>query len=232
MLCLIVAKQGIAQDPQLLDNEWYLQKVIINENETSLPDNIAYGFLSFQNETIEVSHPNCGEGFSNDIMYISDDSFTIDGGGSVLLGDCTEPEQNELVSDHFSIYYQEDNETPNNPFLYVFNNEDQFLFLTVTNNKGNQAIYVNELLGISENDFTNLQLYPNPAGNEITIVNEEFLSISIIDVYDISGKKILSSKNQSTENFVLNVSTIKTGVYFLTITLNSGEKTVRKFIKK
>ena len=76
----------------------------------------------------------------------------------------------------------------------------------------------------------NIKLYPNPAGNEITISGNQLSEDSNLTIFDITGKKITTlSQNSTTKKH--DVSYLSKGIYFLRITHQNNNKTI-KFIKK
>lgn len=84
--------------------------------------------------------------------------------------------------------------------------------------------YVSQL-GADSFDYGSFMVYPNPAKDQLVIsAKEEILEV---EVYTILGSKILEEKNKST----INVSDLKSGVYLLSITTESG-KCTKKFIKQ
>lgn len=77
---------------------------------------------------------------------------------------------------------------------------------------------------IEEIDESELfSVYPNPANEEIFILSKE--NIQEISLYDITGKKLLSSENTTK----LNISTFAKGVYFLEVITLKG-KGVKKLV--
>ena len=81
-------------------------------------------------------------------------------------------------------------------------------------------------LGIDDQYFTNLSIYPNPAENSLFISgNTALISISI-SIYNVLGKEVLSVMN--TDH--INVAKLPSGLYVLKI--SSGTHQInRKFIK-
>lgn len=92
---------------------------------------------------------------------------------------------------------------------------------------GSAFIFVNPNLGITgqEASSASVKIYPNPAENQLNIFSTE--NIRLVEVFDLSGKRILST-NQS----VVNVSSYPKGTYILKISLISGKTNTLKFIKK
>ena len=74
----------------------------------------------------------------------------------------------------------------------------------------------------SNNESIQINMYPNPANNEITVeYSKEFKSI---DVYDIKGQKMYDFKFQFVESNKAKVETInlKDGIYFFILKLSDG----------
>lgn len=85
----------------------------------------------------------------------------------------------------------------------------------------------NTSLSVDNYLLDNIQLYPNPASNEILIKSN--LSIKIISFYDVSGKKIAEFQNPKDSK--LNIENLNSGLYFIKI--DTGKNSVfRKLIKK
>ncbi|MEM5565313.1 aryl-sulfate sulfotransferase [Psychroserpens sp. AS72] len=82
-----------------------------------------------------------------------------------------------------------------------------------------------ENLSVTDEDFVNLNIYPNPASNYININSRE--AIDKIELYSILGQKVIEVKHNST----IDISAFKTGIYFVKI--YAGDRTIsKKIIKK
>lgn len=82
----------------------------------------------------------------------------------------------------------------------------------------------NSVLGISDIGKQTFRIYPNPAHDFIQIESPE--SVKEINIYSVSGQKILSSKAKK-----VNIQALSPGVYFIEITTHTNS-TVHKFIKQ
>ena len=80
------------------------------------------------------------------------------------------------------------------------------------------------VLGIDDQNFTNISIYPNPTNNTLFISGNE--SPITVAIYNVLGKEVLSIKN--TNN--INVQALPSGVYVIRILDGIGQ-TNRKFIK-
>jgi gingipain R len=107
--------------------------------------------------------------------------------------------------------------------------------LTVTGVKQNYAPYqgnitVNGNVSIQENLIQSLDVYPNPASDVLNITWDNNSSVDKIEVIDLSGKVISTTKPGSSASSVkMNTEFISSGVYLLQLTSN-GSKELRKII--
>ncbi len=87
-------------------------------------------------------------------------------------------------------------------------------------------------LGIQENSFQDFSLYPNPNNGSFTVKFSTNNSEDVlIDVYDMRGRKIYNNEfsNTGTFNESIDLNTIQTGVYLVSIT--SGDtKLVKRIV--
>lgn len=78
----------------------------------------------------------------------------------------------------------------------------------------------------------NINLFPNPATDYITIQSELFLQgRAYVSVYDITGKQLYLSYQQLANNEIsVDINTLDSGCYWLQLTLN-GKRAGRRFVK-
>ncbi len=83
------------------------------------------------------------------------------------------------------------------------------------------------------NSNEQLQVYPNPTTNELTIYKER-LAIRAIEVRNMVGQMVICPLifDNSTDNCKLNTEHLPSGIYFLKTTANSGVQQVTKFVKQ
>ena len=96
----------------------------------------------------------------------------------------------------------------------------------------NQAnVSVSPTLSVNDVSINTVCVYPNPAATILTL--SEVTSEDQIAIYDLYGKKqsIIKIPSLQTENKVLNVSQLASGLYLLKINRNNTSKTI-KFIKE
>jgi len=71
-------------------------------------------------------------------------------------------------------------------------------------------------------------IYPDPVSEELIVSNVH--NINMIEIFDITGKKIISTKTEATDNCKITVAYLSRGLYLLRITTSEGVQTMR-FVK-
>jgi hypothetical protein len=76
-----------------------------------------------------------------------------------------------------------------------------------------------------------VSLFPNPANNQIELQLGEISSKSVVEIFDLNGRKLIIKNFQHSQNLKIDVSEFSTGTYI--IHLNTNDRTVNlKWIKK
>lgn len=157
-----------------------------------------------------------------------------------LAGECpgSSPQLYAFKELYFSIFYEwnpaTETSTINNPFNYTIEPVNDYQKLTITNAEGDWAVYTSAALSTQNLETTNFSLYPNPTKNIINVQSQQLsLDNATIEVYDFSGKTVKSKNfNGQKRTVSLNVSRLKTGIYFLKIKTANGASQLLKFIKQ
>jgi len=77
-----------------------------------------------------------------------------------------------------------------------------------------------------------LQVYPNPTTGELRIETlDRRYEILDIEIYDVIGKKLVSSLKSQISNQIIDISGLSAGIYFVKITTEAGE-VVEKVVKQ
>lgn len=84
---------------------------------------------------------------------------------------------------------------------------------------------VNCTLGINENKVDNIQVYPNPANNEIKVTTN--LVLNKITIYEINGKSVYKG---TLLNNSVNTNELNSGIYLLLFETENGESFKHKLI--
>jgi hypothetical protein len=101
----------------------------------------------------------------------------------------------------------------------------------INNPDVNQAVLVVEgaSLGTTDLSMNGISIYPNPANEYINISVSSGTAITKANIYDLTGKVVLSSSLSEQRVFIQNLSA---GTYLLVLTDNEGKQHSQKFIKK
>ncbi len=71
--------------------------------------------------------------------------------------------------------------------------------------------------GVDENTYVDVDIYPNPATNYILVTADNYLPLQRIDIYDVTGKLMITSREPE-----INVSELESGMYFVNILTEKG----------
>jgi len=117
-----------------------------------------------------------------------------------------------------------------NPFEFYITQEEDYKSLIIIGHENDKAYYQNiPYLSIENQEKYNLVLYPNPAQEEIYI--ENLTTTAKIEIYTISGKKLLQQQvNSSTES--INISNLSAGIYFYAFKQDGKNLKTGKLIKE
>lgn len=89
-------------------------------------------------------------------------------------------------------------------------------------------VLVPETAGVEDSNSVQLQVYPNPVLNQLNIVSEE--TIQEVKIYHATGQ-LVTAVEPNNPQAVLNIGTLKPGIYIAQIITSKGMQT-RKLIKK
>jgi len=119
----------------------------------------------------------------------------------------------------------------NNPNLTCILVDDAAYSTTNWTNIDTTSTFVNnqaecDALSVAENSFeTQINLYPNPVKESFTIINKSSFSIEQISIYNVLGKLVYNTNENSTS---IPTSSLVNGVYF--VKLKSKNKSITKKI--
>lgn len=119
----------------------------------------------------------------------------------------------------------------NNPFNYYYSFYNfEVQQATCVSERIPVTVTVNGVVSTNEFILNNVQVYPNPVKDNLTIILTEGIQLKSIYVFDLLGKKIQSLANLSNSSTLLDTQYWDTGIYFIQINTNKGTL-VKKIIK-
>ena len=83
------------------------------------------------------------------------------------------------------------------------------------------------MVSVNENSVQAVNLYPNPANEQVSFVLDSDAQVS---VFDMTGRMV-NEMNMTAGNAQLNVSELESGVYFVNFRYANGTTSVSKFVK-
>ncbi len=228
-LIVFASLSSFAQDPQLLETLWYLQKVTI-EDVDYFPPNVIneqengtiYFFEEF--DVVNIDYCDFADALVN--YDTNENIFTLDDSPGILLGDCLSPENITFSLIYSSVFFNQS--IAINPFNYnIVSDSDNFM-LSIENNNGDKAIFSNVLLSNQDFNILDFTIFPNPVTNILIIKNSGQYSINRIKVFDVLGKLVLQENNPTNQ---LDISILSSGLLFVKIETDKGifvEKIVKE----
>jgi len=223
-LILFTSLSVYAQDPQLLENDWHLQKVVVDGEEylPPLPNAEIQSILTIYGADGFLTSM-CND-LSGPVTYTNQD-FIFTEALTITLGSCNLNVNYEFEQLYFGVYF--DNESF--PFEYaITNGGNNILSLTIIGQNDDQAIYNNTLLANPTFNNLSLKIYPNPIKDVMNIQIQNSEIIKSIKVFNVLGKLVIEEKGDVNQ---LDVSLLKSGLFLIKIETNKGIF-VKKIMKK
>lgn len=246
LLCLLpfivaVGQQAKAQTIDiLLNSAWHLIESSVDDASISLENSGGFGFYSPHNENFFLHNygASCFESFKVNYTDVTETSFNLSTFFDYVSCNYTDQEEIEAVQLYHSFYFNlpfGTNSTPKNPFIYEWvDNGQPVEDLVITNAEGDWLLYRRAHLSTPAAKKNSFRLYPNPTKNILNLSSaNNILSEVTISIYDMLGKLVKFENNKAANsNISLNVSHLKSGLYFVTIESKEGFKQNLKFIKQ
>ena len=97
---------------------------------------------------------------------------------------------------------------------------------------GDVIIFDPILTSLKTKKSSQISLYPNPTNNLITINGNDFTGVSQVNIFDLVGKNVLSTRiNNSASQINVPINHLSNGTYIVSI-INNGQSTFAKFVKE
>lgn len=126
-------------------------------------------------------------------------------------------------------WYLNDIPIPGDTNQVVYPTGEGYYSVSITGSDGcssfSNAIYWT--LNLTENEMSQIKVYPNPTSSELTIESDENL-VESIRITTIEGK-LAYQENLNNNHHKVNVSSLSAGAYLLEVTTKRGVKTIKFF---
>ena len=110
------------------------------------------------------------------------------------------------------------------------NGEYTFTSNAVQNSERFVLLFQDRVLGANDVAMENIYMLPNPTTG-VLIVNSPMAIVNQIDVIDIQGRTISSQKYDSSNQYIVDLSSLETSMYFVKVYTTEGTMT-KRIIKK
>jgi uncharacterized delta-60 repeat protein len=101
--------------------------------------------------------------------------------------------------------------------------------LSTDNDAYNANCICEGVSGVEENNLLGLNLFPNPANNEITL-NSDVMGAGTLTVVDMTGRIVLQHKTVVSSTQKINIQDLPSGIYSLSVTIEN-KQSVTSFVK-
>jgi len=98
------------------------------------------------------------------------------------------------------------------------------------NMNGTITVVPDGTLSVTENFKLNLKSFPNPVESELNV--SSFVKISKIEIFSILGKKLVTTNIDNLNSTSIKMNSLQTGLYFVNVFSENGDKAVLRIIKK
>src|SRR5690606_30879250 len=172
VLTLLFSGYLFAQQEELVNTTWYLEKLILEGEDHFLPQNEEVSqsqlYVDSSNSYFSTDVGSCAGGMSEGLDFPEENYFTIDN-FYVLLTSCEIPENNYFANQYAHFIW----DNLEHPFHYVITEEDDNLKkLVITGNDTNQAVYCNASLSVQNIQELQVSIYPNPVSDVLYFDSE------------------------------------------------------------
>ena len=215
LISIFVNFDFYAQDSQLFENTWYLNKVIINGNNSFPPSNSEVEFVSAIFTKPNIFRTFVCNTFDTEIDFSNTDEFTITSYSLTLIL-CNLQVNSDFEGVYFDFFFDQSTQDPYTiPFLYEIVVNGNRKVLTITNVNGDMAIYANEILSNQDFDVLSFTIFPNPVKDVLQVSTQNEVELKQIQVYDVMGKLVLEGKSAS-----IDFTGLASGLYFVKVETN------------
>ncbi len=226
IILLAILNFSFAQDPQILNNTWYLKYITVNGVPNYPPNpNITLNFNSSNSFITEPCNYLTGSVlFENNYTNFSTSNCIM----SLMI--CPDETLGSFENLYFPFFNGNFSINPVN-FTYSVIELGGTLFLFINSEFNEQAMYGNNPLSTQQFNNDSFSFYPNPFENFIEInLNKTLTNNAILEIYNNIGI-LQKTENLTTIKSRIDTQNLASGIYFLKITSEKGT-TVKKLIKK
>lgn len=239
-VAMFVSSFAQTQQVELMNNEWYVHKVVLSGVEHLAPINQERGNWQVNNSEFLFNAGTiylyfCTSCTLQGINFLPNNEFKVDDMVCLAMNDCNRQLGNDNSDYLLKFYDVFQVNQPGTVFQYeVTNVGSSTKQLKITNANGDEAYFYSSKLSVTTKQFSKVTLFPNPVESSLNINLESVPEMNCKFIfYDISGKQVKEVEHLSAKVISIDTNDLQNGVYFLTILNDKGivQKT-EKIIKK
>ncbi len=232
IIIILFALHSNGQDSQLFENDWYLEKLIINGQDNFPPSNSEVEFVSAIFDKPNSLITSVCNSLDTELEFSNPDEFKILT-YSLTLIICNLQVNSDFEGIYFNFFFNQATQEPyTEPFPYDIIVNGSGMTLTITNVNGDIAFYGNDFLSNQDFDAPSFNIYPNPLKEELFISTIKDLTDFNVNIFSINGNAVLPIDSFDTNNESIDVSILESGIYFILLKDNQGRTSTKKFIKE
>jgi|SRR5690606_6199531 len=229
ILLFHISTISFAQDPVLFDTDWFLMELTVDGTNIQIPNTGEISSIPLNIELDYIYTMACNS-IESQLDEFSNEHF-IAQYFVMLPYNCGLPDTLIFEDAYYDGFFNW--QVMDQTFNYVLEiGPNDTRMLTITNTEGDVAIYGNAALSIKNNMASQVSIYPNPAKENLLIDSKNKIGALKINIFSIAGKMLNTQKTNINGQTSIDVSGLKSGIYFLHIEDENGKKEVKKFIKE
>lgn len=231
IIFLVVGLFAKAQQPELIENTWYLEKLVIDDDEFFPPNNeeVSPNDLTANFTNLLITATSGCNWLQGEVIYSEEDNLFEIGteSWSVTLAECNLSENENFENQYFYEFWTTNyTETPD-PFHYEIVSGDNAMQLIVTNSLGSKAYYNNAPLSISEVDLGANHFQIAFHHEDLVVKSSQSVAESAL-IFDLNGRLVQKSK---VENEKISTVNLPKGIYVVKIIDKNGKTYTQKIRK-
>ncbi|PHS67630.1 MAG: hypothetical protein COB12_02515 [Flavobacterium sp.] len=231
LFCFAFSLNSYSQEEELYYFDWHLYSLTIDGQDYPIPSNeeVSNVILNFYSNPENLITGVCNS-LEGELIYDNSNiNFTFPNGTTTTLIECNNSENSTFEQLYFNFF----NDYIDFPFPYIVGHADfpEWWFLIIYNENGDYAEYGQDALSTQDSFSVNFTLFPNPIANEFFISIDNVSEKISVTIYNMLGEIILTEKNYKS-NSSIDVQNLNSGIYFVSITDENRNTSIKRLIKK
>lgn len=218
---LFIANFLSAQNPDLLETNWKITKMVSEVRPDQFPPPMPYEQLTRFSTTTPQLNLSFFNTVSANLTFSGQDVFTVSNKACTLADYM---DDNGEVNQFFgSLCAFFDN---GNTYHYYIGNNGNHKTLVIHSAIFEEIHFISTSLSTKENELSQFTLAPNPVKNILTVQNS--VGINSVQIFDLLGKLVHELKNKNAKTLDIDMQNFKTGIYFIKLNNDKTYKVIKE----